>query len=157
MTNKMQLCRKIYCSLTALHVSSYVFAHHQEHLNCNYSFWFYSRVSLSAAVSSLQRHTWMTALHVSSYVFAHHQEHLNCNYSFWFYSRVSLSAAVSSLQRHTWIKPEAVIIVKMLLIMSENITRNMWSNQGTINYPTKLHLIGYFCKNKIVIWAVIRS
>ena len=43
MTNKMQLCRIIYCSLTALHVSSNIFAHHQEHLNCNYSFWFYSR------------------------------------------------------------------------------------------------------------------
>ena len=51
----MQLCRIIYCSLTALHVSSDIFAHLQEHLNSNYSFWFYSRVSLSAAVSS--RHT----------------------------------------------------------------------------------------------------
>jgi len=49
MTNKMQLCRIIYCSLTALHVSSDIFAHHQGHLNCNYSFWLYSRVSLSAA------------------------------------------------------------------------------------------------------------
>jgi hypothetical protein len=36
--------------MTALHVSSNIFAHHQEHLNCDYSFWFYSRVSLSAAV-----------------------------------------------------------------------------------------------------------
>jgi len=34
MTNKMQMCWIIYCSLTALHVSSDVFAHHQEHLNC---------------------------------------------------------------------------------------------------------------------------
>jgi hypothetical protein len=34
MTNKMQLCRIIYCSLTAVHVSSDKFAHHQEHLNC---------------------------------------------------------------------------------------------------------------------------
>jgi hypothetical protein len=46
----MQPCRIVYYSLTALHVSSDIFAHHQEHLNCNYSFWFYSRVSLSAAV-----------------------------------------------------------------------------------------------------------
>ena len=46
-TNKMQMCRIIYCSLTALHVSSDIFAHHQEHLNCNYSFRFYSRVSWS--------------------------------------------------------------------------------------------------------------
>jgi len=34
MTNKMQLCRTIYYSLAALHVSSNIFAHHQEHLNC---------------------------------------------------------------------------------------------------------------------------
>jgi len=46
----MQLCRIIYCSLTALHVSSDIFAHHQEHLNCIYSFWYYSRVSLPAVV-----------------------------------------------------------------------------------------------------------
>ena len=34
MTNKMQLCRIIYYSLAALHVSSDIFAHHQEHINC---------------------------------------------------------------------------------------------------------------------------
>jgi len=34
MTNKMQLCRIIYYSLSALHVSSDIFAHHQEYLNC---------------------------------------------------------------------------------------------------------------------------
>jgi len=47
---KMQLCTIIYFYLTVLHVSSDVYAHHQKHLNCNFSFWFYSRVSLSAAV-----------------------------------------------------------------------------------------------------------
>jgi hypothetical protein len=51
MTNKIQVCRIIYCSLTALHVLSDIFAHHQEHLNCNYSFWFYSRVSSAAVVA----------------------------------------------------------------------------------------------------------
>jgi hypothetical protein len=30
----MQLCRIIYYSLAALHVSIDIFAHHQEHLNC---------------------------------------------------------------------------------------------------------------------------
>jgi hypothetical protein len=30
----MQLCRIIYYSLAALHVSSDIFAHHQEHLTC---------------------------------------------------------------------------------------------------------------------------
>jgi len=34
MANKMQLCRIIYYSLAALHVSSDIFARHQEHLNC---------------------------------------------------------------------------------------------------------------------------
>jgi len=35
---KMQLCRIVYYSLVALHVLSDIFAHHQEHLNYNYSF-----------------------------------------------------------------------------------------------------------------------
>jgi hypothetical protein len=30
----MQLCRIVYYSLAALHVSSDTFVHHQEHLNC---------------------------------------------------------------------------------------------------------------------------
>jgi hypothetical protein len=36
MTNEMQLCRIIYYSLTAVHVSSNIIAHHQEHfyMNC---------------------------------------------------------------------------------------------------------------------------
>ena len=34
MTKKMQLCRIIYYSLVAPNVSSDIFAHHQEHLNC---------------------------------------------------------------------------------------------------------------------------
>jgi hypothetical protein len=63
-TNKMQLCRIIYCSLTALHVSSDIFAHHQEHLNCMYSFWYYSHVSLSAGVEAEQ----------DTYRFSHHHQ-----------------------------------------------------------------------------------
>jgi uncharacterized membrane protein len=50
MTNKMHQCRLIYCSLTALRVSSVIFPHHQEHLNCIYSFWYYTRMSLPAGV-----------------------------------------------------------------------------------------------------------
>jgi len=46
----MQLYRIIHCFLTALHVSSDIFAHHQEHLNCIYSFWYYSHMSLPAGV-----------------------------------------------------------------------------------------------------------
>jgi len=54
----MQLCRinlLFPCSLAALHVSSDIIAHHKEHLNCSYSFWFYSRVSLSAAADNDMR------------------------------------------------------------------------------------------------------
>jgi len=36
--------------LTVQHVSSDIIVHRQELLNCNYSFWFYSRLSLPAAV-----------------------------------------------------------------------------------------------------------
>jgi hypothetical protein len=32
----------------------------------------------------------------------------------------------------------------MLLMMSENIARNMYSGQGIINYPTQLRLVGHF-------------
>jgi len=48
MSNKMQHCRKIYCSLAAPHVSSDVFVHHQENLNRIYSLWYYTRESLPA-------------------------------------------------------------------------------------------------------------
>jgi len=48
----MQLRRIIYCSLTAVRVSSDIFAHNQEHLNCIYSFWYYSHVSLLADVNN---------------------------------------------------------------------------------------------------------
>jgi hypothetical protein len=41
--------------LTAQHVSSDIIAHHQELLNCTYSFWFYTRLSLPAAVISGQQ------------------------------------------------------------------------------------------------------
>jgi hypothetical protein len=50
MTNNMHLCRIIYYSLAALHVSSDIFAHHQEHLNCIYSFWYYTRMLLSVGI-----------------------------------------------------------------------------------------------------------
>jgi hypothetical protein len=59
-TNKMQLCRIIYCFLLALHVSSDIFAHHQERLNFMYNFWYYSHVSVPAGIeagySAWQRH-----------------------------------------------------------------------------------------------------
>jgi hypothetical protein len=63
MANKMQLCKIIYHSLAALHVSSDIFAHHQRHLNCITA----SGMSLPAGImavlfqhshgTSRQRHT----------------------------------------------------------------------------------------------------
>ena len=44
----MEQCRIIYCSLAALHVSSDIFAHHQEHLNCIYNLWYCTPESLPA-------------------------------------------------------------------------------------------------------------
>jgi hypothetical protein len=42
MTNTMQNCGIGYFTLAALHVSSNIFAHYQEHLNCVYSLWYYN-------------------------------------------------------------------------------------------------------------------
>jgi len=39
---------------------------------------------------------------------------------------------INSRQQHMWMKREAVITVKMLLMMSHNIARNMYSSQGTM-------------------------
>jgi len=36
--------------LAALHVSSDIFAHHQEHLNCIYSFSYYTRMLFSVGI-----------------------------------------------------------------------------------------------------------
>jgi hypothetical protein len=47
----------------------------------------------------------------------------------------------------------------MLLMMSENIARNMYSSQGIINYSTQLHIVGYFRIYDIFInciWVVTR-
>jgi hypothetical protein len=132
MTDKIQVCRIICCSLTALHVSSNIFAYNQEHLNCMYSFWYYSHMSFLACIEVIK---WkgtrsvifkvpcimiqftkmtnklqlcriiycsLTALHVSSNIFAHHQEYLNCMYNFWYYYHVSLQAATIPAGNATW-------------------------------------------------------
>jgi len=79
----MQQCRIIYCSLAALHVSSDIFAHHQEHLNCIYNFWYYTRMLLLAGVITPAGND----IRVD-------QEHLNCIYNFWYYTRMLLPAGV---------------------------------------------------------------
>jgi hypothetical protein len=58
MAKKMQRCRIIYCYLAALHVSSNIFTHHQEHLNCIYSLWYYTRESLPANFMEELEPTW---------------------------------------------------------------------------------------------------
>jgi len=56
--------------LTAQHVSSDIIAHHQELLNCNYSFWFYSRLSLPAAVMTAEAVITVQKLRMMSYSIA---------------------------------------------------------------------------------------
>jgi hypothetical protein len=95
MTNKMQRCRIIYYSLAALHVSSDIFVHHQEHLNCIYSVWYYTRVLLPVGFKG--------ELKIE-------------------YFQLSLD---TNRRQHACVIPEAVNTVQMLLMMSENIARNM--------------------------------
>jgi len=54
MTKKMQLCRIIYYSLAALHVSSDISTHHQEHLNLLQLLILHTYVAVS-----WQRHTYV--------------------------------------------------------------------------------------------------
>ena len=77
------LYRLIYCSKSALHVSSDVFAHHQEHLTvftvsgsvhpsfCRNNYESNQQDALYRLIYYSK-----SALHVSGDVFAHHQEHL---------------------------------------------------------------------------------
>jgi len=43
--------------LAALHVSNNIFAHHQKHLNCIYSFWYYTRMLLPVGIIGELEHT----------------------------------------------------------------------------------------------------
>ena len=109
MTHKMQLCRKCYCTLTALRVSSDIFAHHLENLNC---------ITASGITHECRGRCWRHG----------------------------------SVPTLPWYQPSKTYVcntrscntVWMLLIMSENIARNMYSSQGIINYPTQLHLVSHF-------------
>jgi len=42
--------------MAALHISSDIFAHHQEHLKLYYSFWYYTRMSLPAGIMGVLFH-----------------------------------------------------------------------------------------------------
>jgi len=99
MTNKTQLCRIIYYSLAALHVSSDIFAHHQEHLNCITA----SGITHVCRCQLVSWECWNSVCNTRS-----------CN------------------------------TVQMLLMMSENIARNMYSSQGIINYPNSCVLLVIF-------------
>ena len=95
---EMQQCRTIYCSLAALHVSSDIFAHHQEHLNCIYSLWYHTRELLPAG--------FLGELELGSNSPTGTQFQLSHE---------------TGRQRLTCMIPEAVNTVQMLLMMSENI------------------------------------
>ena len=90
----MQLYRLIYYSLSALHVSGDVFAHHQEHLTVftasgnihQCRCWLMSRMSWNSISNSSMTpagsdyklfYYSLSPLHVSANIFAHHQKHLS--------------------------------------------------------------------------------
>ena len=80
------------------------------------------------------------ALHVSIDIFAHHQEHLNC------ITASGITHACRCLPAATCVcNTRSCNTVQVLLMMSENIARNMQSSQRIINYLTQLHLVGHFC------------
>jgi len=90
---------------------------------------------------------------------AHHQELKNSNYSLWFYIRLWLSAAVmaewacplshdSCRQPQTYVKPEAVMTVFELLMMSGVSLETCWAikkHRNNIFYYTVANF-GYFYK-----------
>jgi hypothetical protein len=78
----MQHCRIIYCSLAALHFSSDIFAHHQEHLNCIYSLWYYTRESLPAGfMGELQLTSQFQLFHETSWQRPKEYNIRGCKYS----------------------------------------------------------------------------
>jgi len=106
LTKKIQLCRIIYYSIAPCLL---------------YMFW----ATLSLIIKSI-----LTVTTDSGFI------HMCCCRLLSWLSRNWLSQFVlihdSSRQQHMWMKPEVVIIVKMLLMMSNNIARNMYSSQGTM-------------------------
>ena len=81
----------------------------------------------------------LPALHVLSNIFAHNQEHLNC-----ITASVIIYVCRCQLQATYVCNTRRCNTIYVLLMMSENIARNMQSRQGIINYPTQLHLVGHF-------------
>ena len=82
----------------------------------------------------------LVALHVLSNLFAHHQEHLNC-------ITASGITHICRCRLASWGVLELQFqhnTVQMLLMMNENVARNMQSSQEIINYPTQLHLVCHF-------------
>jgi len=86
MTNKMQLCRIIYYSLAALHVSSNIFAHHQEHLNC-ITAWYYTCMSLLAGIFNQLQHSHETSQQWHTCVIPEAVIQFRCS---WWWQKISL-------------------------------------------------------------------
>ena len=116
-TNKMQLYRLIYFSLSSLHISGDVFGHHQEHLTV-FTVSIHPRHQPAATWVNTTRYCkYSQVLRMMGAVFAHHQEHLTV-------------FTVSTHPRHqpaaTWVNTSRYCkYSQVLLIMGENIARNM--------------------------------
>jgi len=85
MTNKMQLCRIIYCS-----IFPWLFNMFRAIL----SLIIRSILTVIAASGFIHMCCCRLLSWLNSNIIAHHQEHLNCNCSFWFHSHVLLPVVV---------------------------------------------------------------
>jgi len=93
MTKKMQLCRIIYYSLAALHVSSDIFVHHQEHLNCITASGITHVMSLPAGIVGVLELCSNTRRNCCSPVTTYLQDSENDNY----YTKFNIDYDVASL------------------------------------------------------------
>ena len=81
----------------------------------------------------------LASLHVSSDIFAHNQEHLKC------ITASGITHVCRCQLAATYVcNIRSCNTVQLLLMMRENIARNMQSSQGIINYPTQLYHVGHF-------------
>ena len=147
----MKLYRLIYYSLSALHVSGDVFAHHQEHLTVftasgnihQCRCWLMSRMSWNSISNSSMTpagsdyrliYYSLSALHVSADVFSHHQEHLTV-------FTASGNIHHGWVPAHPWHQPAATCVnitrcckySQVLLMMGEKFARSMYNWLYIIN------------------------
>jgi len=111
-------------------------------LDCIYSIWLYSPLSLPAGVvDELEQ----SAPHVLGDVFAHHQEHLTI-YIIWKHSSLSLPACVvDELEQsapHVWAMFSPIIRSTWLFTASDNIHHCRCQLVSWMSWNSQLHMFG---------------